>query len=68
MIIGAAYTLSGGSILPAILIHLTVNLGANLAAFAGFKEPNAWFSISLGPYAALAVLAIALVYLRTGQV
>jgi len=66
VIIGAAYTMSGGSILPAILIHLTVNLAANLAIFAGFKDPNAWFSASLSPFLLLAVCAIALVYFRTG--
>ena len=67
VIIGAAYTMSGGSILPAILIHLTVNLAANLAIFAGFKDPNAWFKASLSPLLFLALCAIALVYLRTGH-
>jgi len=67
IIIGAAYTLSGGSILPAILIHLTVNMAANLAIFAGFRDPNSWFSSSLLPYAVIAVIAVGLVYLRTGQ-
>jgi len=67
VIIGAAYTLSGSSILPAILIHLTVNIAANLAVFAGFRDPNSWFSSSLLPYAAVAVIAVGLVYLRTGQ-
>lgn len=67
VIIGAAYTMSGGSILPAILIHLTVNLASGLAIFAGFRDPNAWFSTSLGPYLALAVAAVLLVYLRTGD-
>lgn len=67
VIIGGAYTLSGGSILPAILIHLTVNLAANLATFAGYRDPNSWFSSSLLPYAAIAVIAVGLVYLRTGQ-
>jgi len=66
--IGAAYTLSGGSILPAILIHLTVNLSSNLAVFAGFRDPNAWFSSSLWLYLALAVVSIAMVYARTGQI
>lgn len=66
VIIGAAYTLSGGSILPAILIHLTVNLAANLATFAGFRDPNSWFSSSLLPYSAIAVIGIGLVSLRTG--
>lgn len=67
IIIGAAYTLSGGSILPAILIHLAVNLASNLAVFAGFREPNAWFSSSLGPYLLLCAVAIALVYFKTGH-
>lgn len=67
VIIGAAYSLSGGSILPAILIHLAVNVASNLAVFAGFREPNAWFSSSLGPYFLLAVVAIALVCFKTGQ-
>ena len=67
VIIGAAYTLSDGSILPAILIHLTVNLAANLATFAGFRDPNSWFSSSLLPYSAVAVIAVWLVFLRTGQ-
>lgn len=67
IIIGAAYTLSGGSILPAILIHLTVNMAANLAIFVGFRDPNSWFSSSLLPYAVIAVIAVGLVHLRTGQ-
>ena len=67
VIIGAAYTLSDGSILPAILIHLTVNLAANLATFAGFRDPNSWFSSSLLPYSVVAVIAVWLVFLRTGQ-
>jgi membrane protease YdiL (CAAX protease family) len=67
VIIGAAYTLSGGSILPAILIHLTVNMAANLAIFAGFRDPNSWFSSSLLPYAVIAVIAGGMVILRTGQ-
>ncbi|HHC30043.1 MAG TPA: CPBP family intramembrane metalloprotease [Rhodobacterales bacterium] len=67
VIIGAAYTLSGGSILPAILIHLTVNLASNLALFAGFRDPNAWFRSSLWLYLALSVIAIGMVYVRTGQ-
>ena len=67
VIIGAAYTLSGGSILPAILIHLTVNLAANLAIFAGFRDPNAWFSSSLLPYSVIAVIAVGLVFLKTSQ-
>jgi len=66
IIIGAAYTLSGGSILPAILVHLTVNVAANLAIFAGFRDPGAWFSASLAPFAVLALAAIALVYAKTG--
>ncbi|ABF64881.1 Abortive infection protein [Ruegeria sp. TM1040] len=67
VIIGAAYTLSGGSILPAILIHLTVNLASNFATFAGFRDPNAWFKASLWPYLALAAGAVALVYAHLGQ-
>ncbi|MBD3678267.1 MAG: CPBP family intramembrane metalloprotease [Rhodobacteraceae bacterium] len=67
VIIGGAYTLSGGSILPAILIHLTVNLASNLAIFAGFRDPNAWFSASLLPYLLLAACTVALVYARTGS-
>ena len=67
VIIGAAYTISGGSILPAILIHLTLNLAAGLALFAGFRDPNAWFGTSLGPYCLLAVVAICVVYGRTGK-
>ena len=67
VIIGGAYTLSGGSILPAILIHLSVNLASNYAIFAGFRDPNGWFSTSLLPYAALAAIAVMLVYARTGQ-
>ena len=67
VIIGATYALSGGSILPAILIHLTVNTASNLAAFAGFKDPNTWFSSSLWLYLAVSAIAIALVYARTGE-
>lgn len=67
IIIGGAYTLSGGSILPAILIHLTVNLASNFAIFAGFRDPNAWFSSSLWGYLGLAIITAALVFARTGQ-
>jgi len=67
VIIGAAYTLSGGSILPAILLHLTVNLSSNLAIFAGYRDPNAWFSASVVPYLALAGAAAALVFWKTGE-
>jgi len=67
VIIGAAYTLSGGSILPAILLHLSVNLASNLAIFAGYRDPNAWFSASVVPYFALAGCAAALVYWKTGE-
>lgn len=67
VVIGAAYTLSGGSILPAILLHLTVNLAANLSHYAGFANANAWFKGSTLPYLALAGLSIALVYAKTGQ-
>jgi len=68
VIIGGAYTLSGGSILPAILLHLTVNLASNLAAFVGFRDPNAWFGASLVPYGVLAVGTVLLVHARTGQI
>jgi hypothetical protein len=68
VIIGAAHTLSGGSILPAILIHLTVNLASNLAIFAGFRDPNAWFSSSLWLYLALSVASVGIVYARTGEI
>jgi membrane protease YdiL (CAAX protease family) len=68
VIIGAAYTISGGSILPAILLHLTFNLAANLAIFAGFRDPNAWFGVSLLPLCMLAVYAIGVVYSRTGLI
>jgi uncharacterized protein len=57
IIIGAAHRLSGGSLLPAILIHLTVNLAANLAIYAGYPEPNDWFRKSLLPYLGLAIFA-----------
>ncbi|WP_133572567.1 CPBP family intramembrane glutamic endopeptidase [Maritalea mobilis] len=67
IIIGAAYTISGGSILPAILLHLTFNVASNMAVFAGFKDPNAWFSSSIGPYIFLALAACVMVFLRTGQ-
>lgn len=66
VVIGAAYTMSGGSILPAILIHLGVNVASNLAVFGGFRDPNAWFRTSLGAYALLAVVAVVLVHARTG--
>ena len=67
VIIGAAYTLSGGSILPAILIHLTVNLASNLALFAGFRDPNSWFDSSMWLYLVLALVAVVLVYARIGE-
>lgn len=68
VMIGAAYTLSGGSILPSILMHLTFNLASNGAVFAGYREPNDWFSASVLPYLALSILAIAVVYIKTGQI
>jgi len=67
IIIGAAHTLSNGSILPAILIHLSVNLAANMALFGGFQNSESWFSTSLIPYGLLALAAYGLVWLRTGQ-
>ncbi len=67
VIIGAVYTISGGSILPAILIHLTVNVAANVSIFMGFREPNAWFSASIVPYLLLAICACVVVFVRTGQ-
>lgn len=68
VMIGAAYTLSEGSILPAILMHLTVNLASNIALFAGFRDPNAWFSSSLWAFLILAAVSIGVVYARTGQI
>ena len=67
VMIGAAYTLSGGSILPAILLHLTFNLASNGAIFAGYREPSDWFSASIWPYLALSLFAIVIVYIKTGQ-
>lgn len=67
VIIGAAHVLSGGSLLPAILIHLGVNLAAGYAVFAGFRAPNDWFATSLPGYLLLAIAAWALVWLRTGK-
>lgn len=68
IIIGGAYTLSGGSILPAILLHLTFNLASNLALFAGFREANTWFAYSLLPYAVIAACTVLLVIAKTGQI
>lgn len=65
VIIGAAYRLSGGSILPAILLHLTFNVASNLAPFVGYREPDSWFAASLWPYASLCVLMVAVVHLKT---
>ncbi len=56
IIIGASFELSQGSIIPAILLHLTINLASNLASFAGFTNPNDWFRVSLIPYFVLAFL------------
>lgn len=67
VLIGAVYTLSGGSILPAILLHLTLNLTANWAMFAGYHAPDAWFAASLGPYAALVGCAVVLVHVKTSR-
>ena len=67
VIIGAAYTLSGGSILPAILLHLSFNVAANLAAFYGYHDPDGWFAISLPPYIGLALVSVVLVAQRTGE-
>lgn len=67
LIIGAAYTMSGGSILPAILAHLTVNLASNFAIYGGFRDPNAWFSASLWPYIFLSAISVLLVYAERGR-
>lgn len=67
VIIGGAHAMSGGSLLPAILIHLAVNLAANFALFAGFRDPGAWFAAALLPYLGLAMLTIVLVALKSGQ-
>lgn len=68
IIIGAAYTMSGGSILPAILLHLTVNLASNLAVFCGYRDANAWFAASAVPYLFLAGVSIFLVHRTTDQI
>lgn len=68
VIIGAAYRLSGGSILPAIALHLSFNLAANWALFAGFDPARAWFEDSLWPYVGLALVCVTLVTMRTGQI
>ena len=67
VIIGAIYALSGGSIFSAIMAHLTVNLASNLAVFAGFQEPNAWFRASLPSFVVLSLVSIGLVVAETGQ-
>lgn len=67
VIIAGAQTLSQGSLLPAILLHLTVNLASNYAAFAGFRDPNSWFVVSLAPYGGLAALTILLVWVLGGE-
>lgn len=67
VIIGAAYTLSGGSILPAIILHLTFNVASNWAVFAGYRDPGDWFAVSIWPYAALSIYAVIAVYVNTGQ-
>lgn len=56
IIIGASYEMTSGSIIPAILLHLTFNLASNLASFSGFRTPNDWFRVSTIPYFALALL------------
>lgn len=61
VMIGAASTLSGGSLLPAVLLHLAVNLAANFATLAGFPAPGDWFRVSLWPYLGLAFLSVVLV-------
>ena len=61
VIIGAAYALSAGSILPAILLHLTLNLASNVALYAGYREPNDWFRGSLLPYGVIALVLALLV-------
>lgn len=58
VIIGGAYTLSGGSILPAILLHLTFNLASNWAAYVGFSQADTWFKTSLPPYIGLSLFTI----------
>lgn len=67
VIIGAAGAVSAGSLVPAIALHLTFNLASNGAVFAGFRNPEAWFSASLLPLAGLAALAIAMVAWKTGE-
>jgi membrane protease YdiL (CAAX protease family) len=67
ILIGAVYTLSGGSILSAILAHLTVNLAANWAIFAGYRDPNVWFRTSVWLFAALAACAAIIIFLKTGE-
>lgn len=66
IILGAACTLSSGSILPAISGHLAVNLAANWAVYGGYSDPNAWFSASLPFYGVLAMSSIVLVQAQSG--
>jgi len=57
--IAAAQTLSNGSLFPAIALHLTINLAANLALFTMGPDPAEWFRRSLPYYGALAALLCA---------
>lgn len=65
VIIGGVFVLSSGSVLSAILLHLTINLAANWAMFKGFSKEDDWFKTSLVAYIILAIITILIVTTQT---
>lgn len=55
VIIGAAHQISGGSLAPAILLHLVFNVSAGWAVLAGTVDTARWFQISAIPYLIIAM-------------
>jgi len=64
ILIGAAHALSGGSLVPAILLHLTINVAAGLALLTVSPDSVHWFRVTLVPYWIAALVAAGYVALN----
>lgn len=67
LIIAVAQRISGGSLFPAIALHLALNMAANLSLFTLGPDPAEWFRRSLPFYCALAAISCALALLSERQ-
>lgn len=60
VILGAMHVWANGSLLPAILFHLAVNLVAGWALLGGFGTTEDWYRTTLLPYWGIAVAIVIL--------